>query len=546
MPEYFDIPRGQPLRSQWSNIVMLAGAILAFAPVVLVDQVLDSWVYGHEAARLHVTLDEVTAEAQRAVHEGISIARAVVAESPSLCTPTFLGNVHRALVRAAYVRQVTVESEDGVRYCDAYGGLADYEPLTAPLSIAGRGETLAAVQLSGTDTVALKVTYTHAGGRRISSFVHLGERLGVGVGSRLAHADFLRLALTNGTELAAAGDPQLWEGRGPGDGYVVANAFAGEVPVRAEAVLSLAGVRGSYAELGVILTVAACLISASFLVLALRYVQRSQLPAFDLERAIANGEIRPYYQPVIDLGTGRLLGCEMLARWVKPNGKTISPGAFIEYAEVTGLAIPMTISLMEQVRADLEALCHDMGELRVSINLFEGHFRDGSIVEDVQAIFGPSRIGYRQLVFEITERHPLADALVADTVIGGLHALGCRLALDDVGTGHSNLAFMQSLGVDVIKIDRVFVDMVRDAASHVPVLDGLILMARDLGTEIIAEGVETEAQALYLRQRGVRRAQGFLFSPALPAGTFIELARALNADPAPEELAGLAGKLATA
>ena len=84
-------------------------------------------------------------------------------------------------------------------------------------------------------------------------------------------------------------------------------------------------------------------------------------------------------------------GCEVLCRWEKKTGEIVPPGAFIEYAEVTGLAIPMTLSLMEQVRADLNDLCRDMPDFKVSINLFEGHFRDGSVVEDVQAIFGGSR-----------------------------------------------------------------------------------------------------------------------------------------------------------
>ena len=125
------------------------------------------------------------------------------------------------------------------------------------------------------------------------------------------------------------------------------------------------------------------------------------------------------------------------------------PGAFIEYAEVTGLAIPMTLSLMQQVRTDLAELCRDMPDMKVSINLFEGHFRDGTIVEDVQAIFGGSAISFRQLVFEITERRPIGNSAQADSVIAGLHALGCRLAMDDAGTGHSNLAYMQTLGIDV-------------------------------------------------------------------------------------------------
>src|SRR5690606_6256102 len=108
--------------------------------------------------------------------------------------------------------------------------------------------------------------------------------------------------------------------------------------------------------------------------------------------------------------------------------------------------------------------------------------------------------------------------------------------MDDAGTGHSNLAYMQTLGIDVIKIDRVFVDMIKPGTTQVPVLDALIAMARDLGTEIVAEGVETEAQALYLRARGVVMAQGFLFAPAIRLEPFKELALALNGDPRPVEL----------
>ena len=129
-------------------------------------------------------------------------------------------------------------------------------------------------------------------------------------------------------------------------------------------------------------------------------------------------------------------------------------------------------------------------------------------------------------------------------MIAGLHALGVRIAMDDVGTGHSNLAYMQTLGVDVIKIDRVFVDMIKPETQQVPVLDGLIAMCRDLGTEIVAEGGETEAQALYLRSRGVVMAQGFLFAPALKNKAFKDVARALNG--APRALAAEPGTAAAA
>ena len=207
------------------------------------------------------------------------------------------------------------------------------------------------------------------------------------------------------------------------------------------------------------------------------------------------------------------------------------PGVFIEHAEQTGLAIPMTLRLMQQVRADLGDLCGEMPDIKVSINLFEGHFRDVSIVSDVQAIFGGSPISFSQLTFEITERRPIGNSGQAKEVIAGLHRLGAKLAMDDVGTGHSNLAYLQTLGFDVIKIDRIFVDMIQPETTQVPVLDGLIAVGHDLGTEIIAEGVETAAQATYLRDRGVTMAQGYLFAPALRAKSFRELAHALNAPP---------------
>jgi EAL domain-containing protein (putative c-di-GMP-specific phosphodiesterase class I) len=218
----------------------------------------------------------------------------------------------------------------------------------------------------------------------------------------------------------------------------------------------------------------------------------------------------------------------VLVRWVKRNGKVVPPGDFIDYAEASGLAIPMTVHLMQLVKTELAELSAEMPDLKISINLFEGHFRDNSIVEDVQAIFTGSAIKFRQLVFEITERRPISNNIQAASVIAGLHSIGARLALDDVGTGHSNLAYMQTLGVDVIKIDQIFVDMIKPDTSQVPVLDGLIAMARDIGAEIVAEGVETEAQALYLRNHGVMQAQGYLFAPPLKPESFLTLARALN------------------
>lgn len=506
---------------------MLLSAILAFAPVMAVDYLLDNYVRVRERAQLQKTIDTVADNIESSATDGIASLRTIIADSPSLCTPTFIENVRQQMGNSLHLREVLVENADGVQYCDAYGTTVRYSVLSEALTVPGHSETITVVRLGELEMPVLKVTQP-SGNRLVSAFVPVLASAADTLTHGLKPTSMVRVALTSGTPIITVGDPTAYDARSDTE-FVVAKAIAGEFPLRAEAAVPFAMVRADYADLDVSFTVIACLMCGAFLVLALQYVRRSQLPAFDLERAIAAGELKPYYQPVINLDNGTLSGCEVLCRWEKRTGEIVPPGAFIEYAEVTGLAIPMTLSLMEQVRADLNDLCREQPDLKVSINLFEGHFRDGSVVEDVQTIFGGSAINYRQLVFEITERHPLGDAEQAQTVIAGLHQLGSRLAMDDAGTGHSNLAYMQTLGVDVIKIDRVFVDMIKPNTTQVPVLDGLISMAKDLGTEIVAEGVETEAQARYLRSRGVIMAQGFLFAPAIKAVAFRELARGLNA-----------------
>jgi EAL domain-containing protein (putative c-di-GMP-specific phosphodiesterase class I) len=506
---------------------MLLAAIAAFLPVLGVDYLLDSYVRMREKAHLQQTVDSITERIQATSKETIGSLRKILAESPSLCTPTFIANVHTQIQSSLYLRQVLVENADGVQYCDAFGQQVNYAPLSDNLGIPGHSETISVAKLGDLTTPVLKITQGFGGQRQVSAFAPVVTNPSESLLRGLKPTAMVRIVMTNGTVVVEAGDPFAYDNRGETE-YVHAQAIAGEIPIRVEAAVPFAILRADYADLDASFTIVACLMCGAFLVLALQYVRRSSLPAFDLERAIQAGEIRPWYQPVINLRTGALAGCEVLCRWEKRGGELVMPGAFIEYAEVTGLAIPMTLSLMQQVRADLAELSHEMPDLKISINLFDGHFRDGSIVDDVQAIFGGSSIGFRQLVFEITERRPLDNSSHTMAVISGLHALGSRLAMDDAGTGHSNLAYMQTLGVDVIKIDRVFVDMIKPGTTQVPVLDGLISMAHDLGTEIVAEGVETEAQALYLRARGVVMAQGYLFAPAIRAAQYRDLAKALN------------------
>ncbi len=511
-----------------SYIAVLLAIIAAFVPLLSVGFLLDNYIRSHEAELIQASVDEVSDEAQGAVYEAIQLMNVVVGASPSLCTSSFLNNLGRQIQQARYVRQVVVESRLGAQYCAAHEGNIEFEVISDQLPMPGRAETLIAVRMPGVEVPLLKVTRTIDQNRQISAFVAISAGLASGLlPIEIRSASMFQISLTEGTNLLVIGNPNNFDNT-TNQKYIIANAVAGDVPVRVQVAVPFDLLRAEYSQVYVGAVLFAALVGASILILAIRFVRRSGKSTFALETAIATGAIVPYYQPVIDITTGRVSGCEVLARWVKPNGETISPGVFIEYAEATGLAIPMTISLMETVRDDLEDLYSTNPGLKISINLFEGHFRDGTIIDDVQAIFTDCDISLRQLVFEITERHPLGDDQQAIRVINGLHALGCKLAMDDVGTGHSNLAYIQTLGVDIIKIDRVFVKGVTSDQTSAPVLDGLITMAQELGADIVAEGVETEAQALYLRARGVKDVQGFLFAPALRAAKYVEMVRILN------------------
>lgn len=519
-----------------SNALVLIVAILAFLPVFAVDMLVDSYVKRESATQVQRAVNEISRQSESAIYDGLDAIGFVQSAAPSLCTPTFISGLHRYLLNSPFVRQITVEGVNGTQYCNAYDEKFEYFARSQVLSMPGRSETLRAVEThsefaapGSVGSVFYMVSQPVGSGKSIAAFVQFPQSLmRENFPQVLQGADYLSVTLSDGTELLSLGDSSSIVGPNISSTHLVVDAFAGDLPISVEAAVPFGVLQARYLDIYFFATLGACFISAALLLVVLQTIRRGNVPDFDLERAILRGDIKPYYQPVIDISSGRVVGCEVLARWIKSNGDVISPAAFIEYAEVTGLAVPMTLKIMEQVRDELGELCETQSNLKISINLFEHHFRDGDIIEDVQDIFAGSKVSMRQLVFEITERHPLQDEDKAHSVISGLRALGCRFAIDDLGTGHSNLAYLQKLGMDIVKIDRIFVEAVKDAQDSAPVLEGLINMGRELGADIVAEGVETEEQAKFLRNHGVTQVQGFMFSAAIPFAKFENLVRSIN------------------
>lgn len=254
-------------------------------------------------------------------------------------------------------------------------------------------------------------------------------------------------------------------------------------------------------------------------------------PVAELERALKAGEFIPYYQPVVDITTGRLRGCEVLMRWRKADGTLIPPASFIPLAESSGLILEMTRSLMRKVTQELASISETHPNLRVGFNLAAQHFSNDGIVEDVRKIFEHSPVKLTQVVLEVTERQPLDDLAQARHVIGSLQKLGVKIAIDDIGAGHSGLSYILKLGVDVIKIDKMFVDALGSESSSTAIIATLVELARNMDIEIIAEGVETFEQVIALRERGIQAVQGYVFAPPLPGTSFLRLLEATDHQP---------------
>ena len=239
----------------------------------------------------------------------------------------------------------------------------------------------------------------------------------------------------------------------------------------------------------------------------------------DLHHALSTGQLRVVYQPQFDLVTGRLTGVEALARWEHPTRGSIAPDTFIPLAEESGLIVDLDDWVMRTACLQLRAWC-DAGlpAIRMAVNLSGRGFWRSRIVERVAETLALTAVNPQMLELEVTES--MAVDAVTDTrpLFRELEALGVRLAIDDFGTGYSALGRLQGLPFHTLKIDRSFVAGVENPYDEAPIVAAMIAMAHALKLEVVAEGVETDAQRSFLSRHDCDIVQGYLFGrPVEPA-----------------------------
>jgi diguanylate cyclase (GGDEF)-like protein/PAS domain S-box-containing protein len=243
-----------------------------------------------------------------------------------------------------------------------------------------------------------------------------------------------------------------------------------------------------------------------------------------LRRAISKDEFVVYYQPKVDIQSGKITGMEALVRWEQPDGKLVPPGDFIPVAEKTGLILPIgEIVMRKACRQTFKWQKNYNPPLRVSVNLSVRQFQNKSIIGVVKSILQETGLSPSLLELEITESMVMTDMETAIETMSAFSKMGIQISIDDFGTGYSSLGYLKRFPINSLKIDRSFVRDIPGDSDSAAIASAIISMSKSLNLKVIAEGVETMEQLEFLRERGCDEMQGYLFSKPLPGDEFEKL-----------------------
>ena len=241
----------------------------------------------------------------------------------------------------------------------------------------------------------------------------------------------------------------------------------------------------------------------------------------DLPGAVAKGELRLHYQPIIDLQTGRIEGLEALVRWQHPERGLLAPGRFIPIAERSGSIVAIGEWVLDTACRDLREWQLQVPGLSMAVNLSGRQLESASLFGHVRHALRRNGIAPATLILEVTETVLLADP-TAVAKLEGLKTLGVRLAIDDFGTGYSSISYLRRFPVDILKIDREFTDGA-DSPGGLKLMRGIAQLGRMVGLELIAEGIERAEQIGPIVEAGCFAGQGFLFARPVEAAAITAL-----------------------
>jgi sensor c-di-GMP phosphodiesterase-like protein len=510
------------MRLQWPSVTQLAMVAASLVAFVTAGHFAAKAVIEEQQSRqLKELTDVALRRSEVAVDFGAATLDELARRGPLNCDPASLQSVRLQVYQRSAVKDIRLVNRDGSVICSAYSETLEFDS----------GWVDRADMLRSDDKRLLLFRVDQFSGVALGVLRDVDEKSSLvailGINSYLfdimpaelrAHSEVL-LELTNGADLG-----RFYLKRQSDFSQLASfSNVSSRYPVQATIRVERSALQRWHSEAYWPTMLIALGLGTIFGLLLTRATARLEGPIADIDRGLARREFKPFFQPTFDLRTGAILGCEVLARWIREDGTIIPAMNFIPLAESSGRIEPMTWQILATALKQLYPRLREDKHFKLSVNVAPRHLLSDGFIETLRRVVMGAKISARQIVLEVTERNELPDLYRAAAVVTELRELGFRVAIDDVGVGHSGLSQLKELGASTIKIDKYFVDTITEDRSAVTIVETLVRLARDFGMTVIAEGIETVDQVQALLACGVEEGQGYLISPPLPFAKFDEL-----------------------
>ncbi|MEX0957359.1 MAG: EAL domain-containing protein [Rhizobiaceae bacterium] len=455
------------------------------------------------------------------VDNGISALRGVAQSGNVGCDSAALQSLRLHLYRSGVMKDIRVVRPDGTVLCSAFAETLEFDKgwVTREDMLLATGGAVRLFRVEQFFGTALGVMIDVDTELSLAGIITVDGSLFDVIPAELRTRSVASLQLANSQMIASTASNAAFDTYGPVYALTVPSyRFPLQSVIRIERSAFDAWNREPYLPIMAL----SGLLGLLFGALLARGLFRPRPPLEELDRAIAQGQIRPYFQPIFDLRTGAITGAEMLARWVKPDGTVIPPARFIELAEECGRIQALTWQLLSTALVDIQPLLKADENFHLSVNISPSHFAAGGFIQQLRDTVSAAGVAARQVTLELTERENFEDADFAAAIVAEVRSYGFKVAIDDVGIGHSGLSQIQRLRADILKVDKFFIDSVTLDSAAASMIAMLVRLAREMNMSVIAEGIEDRQQVEALIACGIAIGQGYVVSPPLPPQEFLE------------------------
>lgn len=505
-------------------LALLVGLIVLAGPVFIAMSIAERQSVRIESKKALSLADEVMHRTDETGRQAVAVSKTLSANrSAKACSPDEIGLMRKLAISSSYLQSVgRVQANRLV--CSSMGDHGAGFDLGPPDYVSNLGAT---IRVFVTLPVAPQARFVVA--ERDGYAAIMDRQLIFDVHDYVAGTSLAIIGASTGRPISARGyyDPAWRRPLAQGgaqtythSNFIVALRRSNSLDLITVAAIPIKTVQQLSHALMVFLLPLGLLVGAALAACFFIFVrQQRSVPAL-LRAALRRDEFFLVYQPILSLATRQCIGAEALLRWRQRDGALMLPDLFIPIAEVTGIIRPITRRILSLVEREVPALVSAFPQLHVSVNLSSRDLQCDDIVKQLGELMRRSGMLPGTLIVEATERG-LIDVDLARAVVREIRANGIGVAIDDFGTGYSCLAYLATLNVDFLKIDKSFVETIGGAAPSNTVVQHIIEMAKSLNLGMIAEGVETEAQAAFLRERGVQFAQGYLYARPMSSEDFM-------------------------